>query len=227
MLNEEMGQQLGEMLKALLKEKSLSMRKLSSLTGIDTATISRIINGKQRARLDHLQQFAAHLGISAQRLSQAAGLSFDIGQSQPERPSELHASVDSIRELLLSHNLVDSDFTTERVRKELGKYEQYALTEEGRRIIVEDFRSKVDSVNSAGPFIEQLRQMHALFCQSDLTSERRAVAGSALLYFILSADIIPDYVFPIGYLDDAIAVQMTLDRLARMEKEAPPDAEDG
>jgi uncharacterized membrane protein YkvA (DUF1232 family) len=34
--------------------------------------------------------------------------------------------------------------------------------------------------------------------------------GSALLYFILPVDVIPDYIFPIGYLDDAIAVQLVL-----------------
>ncbi len=40
---------LGLLLKKLLKEKSLSMRKLSALTNIDTATISMIINGKRKA----------------------------------------------------------------------------------------------------------------------------------------------------------------------------------
>ena len=37
-----------------------------------------------------------------------------------------------------------------------------------------------------------------------------AVIGSALIYFIISVDIIPDYIFPIGYLDDAIAVKLVL-----------------
>ncbi|MEH7609111.1 DUF1232 domain-containing protein [Priestia megaterium] len=34
------------------------------------------------------------------------------------------------------------------------------------------------------------------------------------MYFILPTDIIPDYVFPIGYLDDAIAVQLVMNQLA-------------
>ena len=34
------------------------MRKLSRLTGIDTATISRIVNGKQQPKLNQLQKFA-------------------------------------------------------------------------------------------------------------------------------------------------------------------------
>ncbi|MBE1443401.1 DUF1232 domain-containing protein [Paenibacillus sp. OAS669] len=211
----QQGPYVGEILKALLKERSLSMRKLSALTGIDTAIISRIINGKQKAKMDHLHLFAVHLGIPSERLFQAAGLE-TVSPSAADN-SELHASVDSIKEVLLSYNLFDSKFTTEQVRKELTKYEQYALTEEGRRIIIEDFQAKVDSVNSAGPFIDELRQMYELFGKEDLSTEKRAILGSALLYFILSTDIIPDYVFPIGYLDDAIAVQIVLERLSQQD----------
>ena len=47
---------LGLLLKELLKKQSLSMRKLSEFTTIDTATISRIINGKRKAKPEHLQK---------------------------------------------------------------------------------------------------------------------------------------------------------------------------
>lgn len=204
---------LGTALKTLLKERSLSMRKLGALTGIDTATISRIVNGKQQAKPDHLQQFAIHLDVPLERLFKAAG--FDIGAPERNRPSDIHTSIDSIQKALLSSNLFDHHFTMEHVQKELGKYEQYALTEEGKNLIIESFHSKIDSVNGAGPFIDQLRQMYELFCQDTITLEKRAIVGSALLYFILSADIIPDYVFPFGYLDDAIAVQLVLERLSQ------------
>ncbi|WP_282941349.1 DUF1232 domain-containing protein [Paenibacillus sp. RC67] len=216
---QEQGQDLGEMLKALLKERALSMRKLSALTGIDTAIISRIINGKQKAKMDHLHLFAVHLGIPSEQLFQAAGL--ETGVRSVPHYSDIHASVDSIKDVLLNYNLFDSQFTTELVRKELNKYEQYALTEEGQRIIVDDFQTKVESVNSAGPFIDELRQMYELFCKKELPTQKRAILGSALLYFILSTDIIPDYVFPIGYLDDAIAVQIVLDRLSEQDPKTP------
>nr|WP_275949849.1 DUF1232 domain-containing protein [Oceanobacillus jordanicus] len=39
--------------------------------------------------------------------------------------------------------------------------------------------------------------------------------GGALLYFVLTLDLIPDYLFPIGYIDDAIAVQLTVSMLAK------------
>ena len=66
------------MLKELLKERSLSMRKLSELTEIDTATISRIINGKRKATPEHLQKFANSLSVSIAELFVAAG--YDIEQ---------------------------------------------------------------------------------------------------------------------------------------------------
>lgn len=204
---------LGSLLKAEMKEKSLSMRKLGSLTGIDTATISRIANGKQQAKPEHLRLFAQHLGTPLDRLFRAAG--YDVGTASADKPaSPLHESVDSIQRVLLTNNFMEPQFTVDHVRKELLKYEQYALTDEGARTIRDGFRTKIDSVGGAGPFIEQLRDLHALFEQPATPPGRRAIAGSALLYFILSADIIPDYVFPFGYLDDAIAVQLTLDRLA-------------
>lgn len=205
---------LGSVLRALMKERSLSMRKLASLTGIDTATISRIANGKQQAKPDHLRQFALHLGVPLETLFRAAG--YEIGVSAGGGPSSWHESVDSIQRVLQTSNFIDPQFTAEHVRKELSKYEQYALTEEGERTIRDGFRSKIDGVGGAGPFIDQLRSLYELFEGDATPSNKRAIAGGALLYFILSADIIPDYAFPFGYLDDAIAVQLTLDRLAEM-----------
>ena len=44
----EQPDQLGLLLKEFLKEKSMSMGKLSTLCQIDKATISKIINGKRK-----------------------------------------------------------------------------------------------------------------------------------------------------------------------------------
>jgi uncharacterized membrane protein YkvA (DUF1232 family) len=203
---------LGLLLKSLLEKHSLSMRKLSTLTGIDTATISRIVNGKQTAKLNHIKQFACHLNIPMERLIEAAG--FEVGRHREEIHLDIHYSVDTIQEFL--GNLFDQQFTTARVEQELDKYEQYAQTEEGHQIIYQDFKTKVEQVSGAGPFIEQLKQMHTEYCKDTTTKAKRAMLGSALLYFILSADIIPDYVFPIGYLDDAMAVQIVLNRLSKI-----------
>ena len=206
-------QKLGELLKTLLKKNSLSMRKLSGLTGVDTATISRIVNGKQQAKLNHLQQFAYHLNIPLEKLIEAAG--YEIGGGKEESKSEVLSSVDNIQEILKSFKLVDTKFTLAYVEKELAKLEEYAKTEEGHHVICDNFKKKIAQIGSVGPFIEQLNQMYIQYCDSKTLAAKRSIIGSALLYFILSTDIIPDYVYPIGYLDDTIAVQLVLNRLEK------------
>lgn len=206
---------IGVLLKSLLEKHALSMRKLSGLSGIDPATISRIINGKQQAKLSHLKQFSLHLHVPLEELVNAS-----VGDvPEPTRHSDdMYHSIDSIQNVLESSELFDQQFTADRVRQELAKYEKYAQTGEGDQIIHDDFHSKVEQVNGAGPFIEQLKQMFSKYCDGNTSSDERAILGSALLYFILSADIIPDYAFPIGYLDDAIAVKLVMERLAQMDR---------
>jgi uncharacterized membrane protein YkvA (DUF1232 family) len=204
---------LGETLTSLLKKRSLSMRKLSASTGIDTATISRIVNGKQRPKPEHLEAFALHLEVPSAELFQAAGYGAAIPPAPQNQLYDIHSSINSIKEILQASNLIDHQFTAELVERELSKYEPYVLTEEGTQIIHNEFPGKVKSVNSAGPFIEELKRMYQLYCRDDITLEERAILGSGLLYFVSATDVIPDYVFPLGYLDDAIAVQIVLERL--------------
>ena len=219
MPEEKSGLPLGSLLKTALRERSLSMRKLSELTAIDTATISRIANGKQPANARHLQRIAHALNLPVSQLFSAAG--FEVGGPRQEMASDIRTVMDDIQEVLKSSNLFSEQYTTDQVEQELFRYEQYAQTEEGQRIIREDFRAKVNQVSGVGPFIEQLKQMHEQFCTDDITPDERTMLGSALLYFILSTDIIPDYVFPIGYLDDAIAVRLVLKRLSQLKKIEP------
>ena len=69
--------ELGSLLKKILAERSLSMRKLSELTGIDTATISRIISGKRKATLNHLLKISDCLGIPHSELLITTGYSLE------------------------------------------------------------------------------------------------------------------------------------------------------
>lgn len=220
MTDEHRDNLLGETLIALLKARSLSMRKLSTLSGIDTATISRIVNGKQKPKASHLERFAMHLGVPASKLLQAAGFGSMMQEEQPY--TNIQATIASITEILQASKLIGHPFRLEDVEQELSKYEPYALTEEGQRIILNDFPMKLASINGAGPFIEELKRLYEQFCADEVTLEKRAIIGSALLYFVLSADVIPDYVFPIGYLDDAIAVQLVLARLYRDDAHDQP-----
>ncbi|EHS57482.1 DUF1232 domain-containing protein [Paenibacillus sp. Aloe-11] len=221
MSDEKRSATLGEILLSLLKERSLSMRKLGAATGIDTATISRIVNGKQRAKPEHLEAFALHLDVPSASLFQAAGYGVPAPPIHQNQSNDIYSSINSIKEILQASNLMDHQFTAELVQKELSKYEPYVLTEEGARIIHNDFHGKVKSVNGAGPFIEELKRMYQLYSSENITPEERSILGSGLLYFVSATDIIPDYVFPLGYLDDAIAVQIVLDRLEDTRNNKP------
>ncbi|ETI69297.1 helix-turn-helix domain-containing protein [Neobacillus vireti] len=204
---------LGLLLKELLKEKSLSMRKLSELTTIDTATISRIINGKRRAKPEHLQKIADCLGVPITDLFVAAG--YPVDQSQEQQGSDIHWSIDSIQNILDSSEWNNKPFSVESVEQQLAKYQHYAETDEGKETILTGFKKKLRKVGSIGPFISQLKEMFERFRLKKGSPIELAIIGSVLIYFIISVDVIPDYIFPIGYLDDAVAVKLGLDLLSK------------
>ena len=190
------------------------MRQLGMLTNIDPATISRIMNGKQPPKQNTYK---------IRRMSTSSTqLLFD--EMYPDSPhinkekTDMYTSLDTIQQTLQSSNLFDFDYTTTRVKQELENYERYAQTTEGEKRIHDSFASKLEQIDSAGPFIEQLTDMYQQFCNETISKEERAVLGSALLYFILSTDIIPDYLFPIGYLDDAIAVELAKEKLIELKR---------
>lgn len=198
--------QLGLLLSKLLKERSLSMRKLCELTDIDTATISRIMNGKRKPKLEHLQKFAGCLGVPISELLEAAG--FPMEQKHAHQYTDFQESVYSIQSVLEASDLYDKNFSIASVEEQLADYQHYVQTEEGKESILKSFGEKLQKVGSIGPFISQLKEMYEIFCLNKGTSQQIAIVGSALFYFILSVDVIPDYIFPIGYLDDAMAVQI-------------------
>ncbi|WP_315118646.1 helix-turn-helix domain-containing protein [uncultured Clostridium sp.] len=205
---------LGIMIKSLLKEQSLSMRKLSLLTGIDTSTISRIVNGKQPPNINHLQKISQHLNVPIEKLLVAAG--YDIGVLDKEISSNNNTVTDTIQQIIKYLNISDQHCLIECVEKDLNKYEQYALTEEGQEMIHKNFDEKINKVNGVGPFIQQLKEMYEQFCNDSISTKERAILGSGLFYFILSTDIIPDYIFPYGYFDDVIAIKLVIDRLSKI-----------
>lgn len=69
------------------------------------------------------------------------------------------------------------------------------------------------TLSGVGPFLEQLKNMYSLFINGRGTPRELMLMGGALLYFIMPVDLIPDYIFPIGYIDDAAAVQVILNQL--------------
>lgn len=205
----------GLLLKRLMEQQSLSMRKLGHLTGIDAATISRIINGKRKATPEHLQKFAECFNVPAAKFFIAAG--YRIEQEKDLSSDDIHSSIDNIQNILESSNLYDKTFTIENIKQQLASYQQFAQTEKGKETILNRFEEKLQKVGSIGPFIDHLKDMFFKFTTRNGKSAELALMGGALLYFILPVDVIPDYLFPIGYLDDAMAVNMVLESLAKRQ----------
>lgn len=205
---ENKSNEIGLRLKGLLKERSLSMRKLSRITGIDTAIISKIINGKRKATPKHLQQFADHLGVPIFELYEAAG--YPVDRKEPYR----NDSIGDIQFILESNDLVDKECRLEDVKKELEKYEQFSQTEEGAETILSKFEEKVEKVGSIGPIIQYLKKMYESFTQKRGSKMELTLMGGALLYFIAAVDCIPDYLFAVGYIDDALVINWVMNGLA-------------
>ncbi|MCM3393117.1 DUF1232 domain-containing protein [Cytobacillus oceanisediminis] len=201
--------EIGHLLKVSLKERALSMRKFSQMTGIDTAIISKIINGKRKATPEHLERFSEHLGISISRLYKAAG--YRVDQPQPE----LKESFGKFQDILESANLVDKEFREEDVKQELKKYEQFSQTEEGFETIQNKFKEKLEKLGSIGPFIHHLNEMYDGVSRKRGTKAELALMGGALLYFIAAVDCIPDYLFAVGYLDDALVINWARNGLSQ------------
>lgn len=201
----------GNRLKALLHARAMSIRKCSEQTGIDKATISRIINGKRKANIHHLKKFAACLDVPLAELMQAAGHPVDATESDDS--SGMYASMREIQQTLEASNLYDN-FSMEAVHQHLNRYGQEAKTEKGKQIIQRQFKKKIDEVGSTGPFINQLKDFYEQFVQHKGTPFTLTIMGGVLLYFITPVDVIPDYIFPIGYMDDAIAVKLALKSLS-------------
>ncbi|WP_082233027.1 helix-turn-helix domain-containing protein [Halobacillus massiliensis] len=198
--------ELGIQLKAWMKERSLSMREFSRRSDIDPGTVSKIINGKRKATPRHLEKFSKILGVSITELYKKAD--YPVAEEEPQQ-EDLYQSVESIQSMLKATDTYHGSFSIERIKEELETYEQYAGTEEGKTSILQNFKNKINNVGSAaGPFIHQLQQMYETFQSGKKGGRELAAIGAVLLYFITAVDVIPDYLFPIGYLDDAMAVKL-------------------
>lgn len=194
---------LGLLLKELLKKQSLSIRGMDKLSGIDAATISRIINGKRKATPAHLQRLADCLNVPVSSLFAAAGY------SDSNVHSDLLESVATIEEVLHSSNY-SHNFSLDRIEQELARQREFAQTKEGKETILLKFTEKIKDIGASGPFIQHLQRMYDRFRLNEGSAFELALYAGALLYFIMPFDCIPDYMFPIGYIDDAIAVNLVL-----------------
>ncbi|MBQ4817704.1 DUF1232 domain-containing protein [Bacillus pumilus] len=202
--------ELGTLLKKRLQQRSLSLRELSTYTEIDKATLSRIMNGKRKPTLNHLHRLSDSLNLSLDQLLAAAG--FPIKNEKVHSDTFIQA-VEEIETTLKDQEVYDGTFSQTKLKQKLNEYESYSQTNEGKETISAKFEKKMETLNGVGPFLQHLKDMYSLFMTGRGTSRELMLMGGALLYFIMPVDLIPDYIFPIGYIDDAAAVKIVIDQL--------------
>ncbi|OUZ09850.1 DUF1232 domain-containing protein [Bacillus pumilus] len=202
--------ELGTLLKERLQQRSLSLRELSTYTEIDKATLSRIMNGKRKPTLNHLQRLSDSLNLSLDQLLAAAG--FPIKNEKVHSDTFIQA-VEEIETTLKDQKVYDGTFSQTKLKQKLNEYGTYSQTNEGKETISAKFEKKMETLNGIGPFLQHLKDMYSLFMTGRGTSRELMLMGGALLYFIMPVDLIPDYIFPIGYIDDAAAVKIVIDQL--------------
>lgn len=193
---------IGQLLRDSLQQHELSMRKLGELTRIDSATISRIINDKRKATLDHLEKFSAVLDIPLAQLVKAAGYPIE----PKKEPTPVYS--DTIQQLLDTSKQLSAAISAEDIENQLAQCRQLVQTPDGKQRVLQHFENKLKQAGGTGPFADQMNLLFSRFKTQAGSKRDLAVIGSALLYFIIPIDVIPDYIFAVGYLDDAIAVQI-------------------
>lgn len=210
-VQERAASKLGVLLKEYIESHAISMRQLSKSTGISAATISRIIAGKQIATVHHLQKLSQQLNLPVETFLDAMGVPVT------QQPASQHdVFLDILQEIIEDFGM-DLNNVVHEILCQLGKLEEYVMTREGRNVILNGFTEKMEASCSTGAIINKLNNFYAIFCAPDVSEEKRAAVGSALLYFILTVEAIPDYLFPIGYLDDAIAVKIVEKKILELD----------
>lgn len=204
------------MLKNSLRQKGISLRQLSRQIKIDVSTLSRIFNDKQKPNINHLEKLAEALELPLDKLLIATGYNLTTysqtlskianqGKIEDEDIFEICAHMEG--EQIIGH-----------IEKELDKYSEYMRKPEGKAMILDNFEDKLNSIGQIGPIIDALRKLYDKFMQPDLTMTTFILIGSGLLYFIISPDIIPDFLFPLGFIDDVIAINIITNQIAKIDK---------
>ncbi|MGL4346289.1 MAG: helix-turn-helix domain-containing protein [Cellulosilyticaceae bacterium] len=199
------------LLKSKQHQKQLSLRKISHLSGIDVSTLSRLFNGKQKPQMKHLEKLSEVLELSLSELLRAAGYGVDdihgtsVGVVNPLDASEA--------DWFGMCEVMEGGGWEAQIQKDLEGYSQYMQVNEGPAMIENNLEAKLKSVGQIGPVIDRIKEMYAYFTRPDTALMAYILIGSGLLYFIVAADVIPDFIFPLGFVDDTIAIKLVWDKV--------------
>jgi uncharacterized membrane protein YkvA (DUF1232 family) len=81
-----------------------------------------------------------------------------------------------------------------------------ARTEAGRKEIRFKFNDKLKSSKGIEGIIDKLKIMYNYFFDPEVSIYKKLIIGAILLYFINPADVMPDLLPGIGFIDDTVAV---------------------
>jgi transcriptional regulator with XRE-family HTH domain len=191
-----------------MAERGLSMRSLARAARVSHSSLSRLLSGRARATPGLLRAVAPVLGLPADELLGAAGLAAEDAGDVLEALRGL--GLDPAPPELVG-----------RVRDELARLGEYAGTGEARALARHGLERKLEALGARGPVAERLQALGRLYL-ADATApeEARLAAGGAVLYFLQAVDAIDDFMWPIGYLDDAVAVALAEAEVRRVMGES-------
>lgn len=197
---------LHQFMKNEMNQRSMSLRRFSSLVNIDHATLSKIMNGKRQANLNHLQKLSESLSVNLDYLLEIAGY-------RKTDKDDLEKTWEAVQRIAETLTDVNEDLSFERVNQEISHFETYSQTAAGQEKIHAEFNTKIKETAGIGKYVEQLKAMYAHFINGHGHLTDQILIGAALLYFIVTTDLLPDYLLPVGLLDDAFIVQAISQRL--------------
>lgn len=197
---------LYQFIKNEMDKRSMSLRSFSRLIDIDHATLSKIMNGKRQANLNHLQKLSDNLSVDFDSLLELAG----YRESDKDDLEQTWKAVLKIAEEMTD---VKGNISFERVNQEISHFETYSQTAAGQEKIHAEFNNKMKETAGFGKYVEQLKAMYVHFINGHGYLKDQILIGAALLYFIVTTDLLPDYLLPVGLLDDAFIVQAISQRL--------------
>lgn len=202
----------GERLRYILDKEGMSMRQLAKSSNINVSTISRIINGRRKPTLSHLQRLSEVLHTSVQDLLGEEKVSLYENENIALQES-FYTVQSTLGQVGNTH-----DLSIQEIEKELKKYIQFVQTEEGESTVLANYKDKRSKLGDfSGPYLQRLEEMFLRFSSKKGTTKQLILMGSALLYFIFTVDVIPDYLFPIGFIDDAIAINLVMGMLEKTQ----------
>ena len=215
-----------------LSQNKLSLRKFSKLVDIPPSTLSRIINSKQKPNITHIKKLSKLIpsilnsyltdDLIDKEFNSAINI-YDVGNvNNIDNIDDIddinnNDKTDELYNVLKISQFDNKEKLNEEINSQFIKCKDYAKTEDGVNMIKSDFNKKINEINGVGPLIESLKKLYNMYILESPFSKKALIIGAVLLYFIIPLDVIPDYLFGIGYIDDMILLQLELSALNNLK----------